>query len=125
MVIDSFISLIVDSEESAVKTQLDLKTLKFPRNVSRNCYFSLPVSGAEKKTSNTKVHPSRESSVFGSAASHSTNLQEVKTKFQVQTAPATETNLPDGEPNLRPKDSPSKYQSYKAREERCSPILCL
>ncbi|KAG0604704.1 hypothetical protein M758_9G001700 [Ceratodon purpureus] len=110
----------IAGEDSTVTTQLDLKTHRVPRNVSKNCYFSLPVPGAEKRTSDTKVYPSRESSVFDSAALHSDNMQEVKmvnSKLKVQAAPVTETSFPNGE-STRPKDSASNHKSYKAREER-------
>jgi hypothetical protein len=119
---DSLVPLDIDSEDSARKTQLDLKTLKVPRNVSKNCYFSLPVPGAEKRTSDTKVYPSRESSVFDSAALHSDNMQEVKMvnpKLKVPAVPVTETSFPDGE-SMRSKDLASNHKSYKAREERCT-----
>lgn len=122
---NDFVSLDVDSEDSAVKTQLDLKTLKVPQNVSKNCYFSLPVPGAEKRTSDTKVYPSRESSVFGSAALYSDNSQEVRMvhpKLKVLAVSTTETSFPEGE-SMRAKESPSKHKSYKAREERCTQML--
>lgn len=117
---NSLISLAVDSEGSPLKSQ-DFKTLKVTRNVSKNCYFSLPIPGAEKKTSDTKVHPTRESSVFGSAALQSDNMQEVKMvnpKLEVQATPATETSCSEGG-SMWPKESPPKHRGYKAnREER-------
>jgi len=116
----------VDSEDSALKPQ-DLKSLKVPRNVSKNCYFSLPIPGAEKKMSDLKVHPSRESSVFGSAALLTDNMQDVKMvkpKHEVQAAPVTERSCAEGG-SIWHKNSPPKYRGYKATKgERYTVYIC-
>lgn len=122
---DRLISLAVDSENVASMPQ-DLKTLKVARNVSNNCYFSLPIPAAEKKISDTKVYPTRESSVFGSAALHSDNMQEAKvvnSKLDIQAAPGTETSCPEGV-SVWPKDSSPKDRAYKGnREERYTDFI--
>lgn len=114
---------LIAVEDSASKPQ-DLKSLKVPRNVSKNCYFSLPIPGAEKRTSDLKVHPSRESSVFGSVALLADNMQEdkmVNPKLEVHATPETETRCSEAG-TIWHKSSPPKYRGYKSTKgERPAP----
>uniref|UniRef100_A0A7I4EGZ2 SOSEKI DIX-like domain-containing protein n=1 Tax=Physcomitrium patens TaxID=3218 RepID=A0A7I4EGZ2_PHYPA len=108
------------ASNDSVLTNQNLKALKFPRKVKKNFHNSFPVPGSEKRFSDTKVYPSRESSVFDSAALHDDILQDVnmvnpKEELKVQMPPAA-TSSPDEE-SMSSTTAPVK-QDFKHREER-------